>query len=115
MEFFLMRYLLCVAVGFVTLGLGMWLYDLLAVFRNIRVHRMLNAKELLPAEQFEHHSMEGLFNTIEADLNRDAQPGSPRTFCRGYFDAEDGHLHLFVRRVAGTPERVEIKVDEFKR
>ncbi len=37
-------------VGFVTLGLGMWLYDLLAVFRNIRVHRMLSAKELRAVE-----------------------------------------------------------------
>ena len=37
-------------VGFVTLGLGMWLYDLLAVFRNIRVHRMLSAKRLLAVE-----------------------------------------------------------------
>jgi len=37
-------------VGFVTLALGMWLYDLLAVFRNIRVHRMLSAKELRTVE-----------------------------------------------------------------
>jgi glycerol-3-phosphate dehydrogenase len=37
-------------VGFVTLGLGMWLYDLLAIFRNIRVHRMLNAKRLRTVE-----------------------------------------------------------------
>lgn len=31
-------------VGFVTLGIGMWLYDLLAVFRNIRAHRMLTPR-----------------------------------------------------------------------
>jgi glycerol-3-phosphate dehydrogenase len=31
-------------VGFFTLGAGMWLYDLLAAFRNIRAHRMLTAK-----------------------------------------------------------------------
>jgi glycerol-3-phosphate dehydrogenase len=37
-------------VGFATLGLGMWLYDLLAVFRNIRVHRMLSAKRLRAVE-----------------------------------------------------------------
>lgn len=30
-------------VGFFTLGIGMWLYDLLAVFRNIHPHRMLRA------------------------------------------------------------------------
>src|ERR1700687_4130903 len=37
-------------VGFFMLGLCMWLYDLLAVFRNIRVHRMLRAKRLLAVE-----------------------------------------------------------------
>jgi glycerol-3-phosphate dehydrogenase len=37
-------------VGLATLGLGMWLYDLLAVFRNIRAHRMLRAKRLLAVE-----------------------------------------------------------------
>ncbi len=31
-------------VGLLALGAGMWLYDLLAVFRNIRAHRMLTAK-----------------------------------------------------------------------
>lgn len=31
-------------VGVLTLGVGMWLYDLLAAFRNIRAHRMLSAK-----------------------------------------------------------------------
>lgn len=31
-------------VGFFTLGVGMWLYDLLAAFRNIRRHRMLSAQ-----------------------------------------------------------------------
>ena len=33
-------------VGFVTLGLGMWLYDLLAAFRNIQAHRMIRSKHL---------------------------------------------------------------------
>ncbi len=37
-------------IGFLTLGAGMWLYDLLAVFRNIRAHRMLTAKRTLQLE-----------------------------------------------------------------
>src|SRR5262245_37931783 len=37
-------------VGFLTLGAGMWLYDLLAIFRNIRAHRMLTAKRVLRLE-----------------------------------------------------------------
>jgi len=37
-------------VGFFTLGLGMWVYDALAIFRNIRAHRMLGPKRALAAE-----------------------------------------------------------------
>lgn len=37
-------------VGLFTLGAGMWLYDLLAIFRNIRAHRMLTAKRTLKME-----------------------------------------------------------------
>jgi glycerol-3-phosphate dehydrogenase len=32
------------------LGVGMWLYDLLAMFRNVRTHRMLGKRALLEAE-----------------------------------------------------------------
>jgi len=31
-------------VGFFTLGVGMWLYDALATFRNIKAHKMMSAK-----------------------------------------------------------------------
>ena len=37
-------------MGVFTLGAGMWLYDLLAIFRNIRAHRMLTPKRTLAAE-----------------------------------------------------------------
>jgi hypothetical protein len=74
---------------------------------------VLNGKERLPEDQFDYHSVPGLFRDIEIFLERDARPGSPSTFCRGYFDSTDGHLLLFVRRVIGSTERVEIKVDEF--
>jgi hypothetical protein len=41
----------------------------------------------------------------------DAKPRSPRTFTVATFDADDGHLIHYVRRVMGTTERVEITVD----
>jgi Family of unknown function (DUF6174) len=75
---------------------------------------IFNTKEPLPENQMEYHSMAGLFNDIERFLWIDAKPDSPATFCRGYFDAQDGHLILFVRRVVGRPESVEIKVEEFR-
>lgn len=37
-------------VGFRKLQAGMWLYDLLALFRNIQRHRMLNAKQVREIE-----------------------------------------------------------------
>lgn len=37
-------------VGFRKLQAGMWLYDLLALFRNIRRHRMLNARQVRAVE-----------------------------------------------------------------
>lgn len=37
-------------VGVFALGLGMWLYDLLAIFRNIRRHRMRTASQTLALE-----------------------------------------------------------------
>src|SRR5262249_9852923 len=37
-------------VGIFALGAGMWLYDVLAAFRNIRRHRMLSARRTLTME-----------------------------------------------------------------
>jgi glycerol-3-phosphate dehydrogenase len=37
-------------VGFFTLAAGMWVYDLLAAFRNIRAHRMFSSKGTLGLE-----------------------------------------------------------------
>jgi hypothetical protein len=75
---------------------------------------VLNEREHLPKEQLGYHSMGALFNDIEIFLKRDAQPGAPGTLCRGYFHRDDGHLMLFVRRVIGGPESVEIEVKEFR-
>jgi len=75
---------------------------------------LLNGTQQLPENQLEYHSMEGLFNDIELFLQKDAQPGSPKTVCSGYFSNDDGHLLWFVRQVVGGAERVEIKVEEFR-
>jgi hypothetical protein len=87
-------------------------------FVDVRAGKVLsvimNGKDRLPEDQLEYHSMTGLLNNIELFLKGDAPPGSPQTFCRGYFDSRDGHLMLFQRQVLGGPERVEIKVEEFR-
>jgi hypothetical protein len=80
---------------------------------GVVVSVLLNSKPLEPW-QWQYRSMDALFNDIELLLKKDAQPDSPKTFCRGYFDTDDGHLMLFVRRVVGGQERVEIRVETLK-
>jgi hypothetical protein len=75
---------------------------------------VMNGDQHLPPEQYDYRSMDGLFNDIDRFLHIDAKEGAPQTFCRGYFDADDGHLTRFVRRVVGTKESVDIRVEEFK-
>jgi Family of unknown function (DUF6174) len=73
----------------------------------------LNERPLEPA-QLHYHSMAALFDDIETFLDRDSQPGVPRTFTRGDFAPDDGHLIAYVRRVMGSRERVEINVIRFE-
>jgi hypothetical protein len=74
-----------------------------------------NSTQHLEPSKYTYHSMSGLFNDIERFLKLDAQPNSPQTFRRGYFDSDDGHLLKFERQVIGGPERVQIWVETFKR
>lgn len=60
-----------------------------------------------------YHSMPALFAIMEANLERDQKPGSPRTYCIASFDAADGHLEHYIRSVMGSHERVEITIQEF--
>jgi hypothetical protein len=79
---------------------------------GVAVTVTLNGQTLNP-QQYDR-TMVGLFNDIELFLKMDQQPNSPFTFCRGYFDTDDGHLLLFVRRVGEPKESVEIRVEEFR-
>jgi hypothetical protein len=74
---------------------------------------LLNQKEWLPEDKRKYHSMTELLNNIEVFLKRDAQQDAPKTFCRGWFNSDDGHLVMFVRRVTGSREAVEIDVKQF--
>jgi hypothetical protein len=67
-----------------------------------------------PQSQLDNHSMDRLFDFIEAFVKQDEKPDAGRTYRQGVFDSDDGHLRLFVRRVVGGPERVEIEVKEFR-
>jgi hypothetical protein len=75
---------------------------------------VLNGDQRLEPRLMEYHSMTDLFNSIELFLKQDAEPNRAQIFCRGYFDQADGHLVQFVRRVGGTNESVDIRVETFK-
>jgi len=61
----------------------------------------------LHTEGFQQHRVEGLFQQIEADFQHDVQPGQRRNYVTASFDARDGHPVRYIRRVAGTSERLE--------
>jgi hypothetical protein len=63
-----------------------------------------------PLEEKEYYyGMPALFRYIETFMKQDAQ-SDKRVYVHADFDPEDGHLLHYVRRVMGTPERLEITV-----
>jgi hypothetical protein len=60
---------------------------------------------------YANYTMPALFEFIEDFLRHDAEPGKPRTFTTATFDAEDGHVTRFIRRVLGTSEQQDITVE----
>lgn len=65
--------------------------------------------------QLRYHSMNALFSDIERFQELDAEPGRPKTFTIATFDADDGHIKHYIRRVMGSTERQEITVEAFAR
>ncbi len=62
-------------------------------------------------EQAQSWTVSELFNILEADLERDAAPGSPAVFTRVEFDAQHGHLVRYVRnQLGGSRQQIEIRV-----
>ncbi len=69
----------------------------------------------LRADQYGYYTMPGLFDLIERNLERDAQPGAPRALNRAQFDPGDGHLIYYLRSsTGGREQRVEIRVTRFE-
>jgi hypothetical protein len=56
--------------------------------------------------------MPALFQILADFLRQDAERAKERrTFTTATFDAEDGHVTRFIRRVLGTPEQQDITVE----
>jgi len=68
-----------------------------------------NDKPMEPS-RYPRYDMAALMDDIKTFLEKDAEAGRPRTYSVATFDAADGHLIRYVRRVMGTSERIEINV-----
>jgi hypothetical protein len=60
---------------------------------------------------FADRGMEALFDWIERFLEMSSKPNQPKTFTIGSFDPNTGAVRKYVRRVAGSSERLEIVVE----
>ena len=59
---------------------------------------------------YRDYGMGALLDQIDAFLEHDARPESPRTFAKALFDPGDGHLVHYVRSVRVNREHLEITV-----
>ena len=62
----------------------------------------------LDPHSYPRYDISGRFNDVEDFLKRDAEPGRPRVIALAQFDAEDGHLLHYTRKVPGTGEFIEL-------
>ncbi len=76
--------------------------------RGGKVQSVLRNGEEVPADERGSYGVGPLFELIQAHLEKDGQPGQPRTFTHALFDKADGHPIHYVRRVMGTRRRIEI-------
>jgi predicted outer membrane lipoprotein len=67
------------------------------------------AKERLPERALTGYTVEGLFKTIEKDLNSNADSGSIN-FATATFDPKDGHPIRYIYRKRRSQERLEWNV-----
>jgi hypothetical protein len=77
------------------------------------VTRVLRNDLPLPADKLASFSMGNKLAEIEQFYNVD-ESAKKRVYMRGYFDANNGRLLSYTRRVMGTDERLSISVQEFR-
>jgi hypothetical protein len=66
------------------------------------------------SERMGYYGMQRFFQDIERFLEKDAEPGQPRTYTRAVFDPKTGALERYIRSVMSTGDRVEINVAPLK-
>ncbi|MFL5241517.1 MAG: DUF6174 domain-containing protein [Gemmataceae bacterium] len=64
--------------------------------------------EPLPPSEGSHHSVDALFDLMERNLEMDDKSQGPRNFAHAQFDKSDGHPTVYVHRVMGSRQRLQI-------
>jgi hypothetical protein len=64
--------------------------------------------------RFGLYGMDKLLDHVAGNMEKDGEPGRPRTFTRAMFDPNNGALFWYVRRVMGSFERVEIAIERIE-
>jgi len=80
--------------------------------RNGRAVLVTSNGSPLEERVYPNYTMPALFQIIADFLRQDAEHAKERrTFTTATFDAEDGHVTRFIRRVLGEPEQQDITVE----
>lgn len=73
--------------------------------------KLLERNDEQVADPLQFHSMERLFADAERFMNMDTKPGARRVFVTAKFDEDTGAIRQYIRRVMGTTERVERRIE----
>jgi hypothetical protein len=79
--------------------------------RNHKVVWAVRDGEPLEPRLYPFSDMNAWFGFLEDYLQEDSQPGKPRVFSVATFSADDGHILRYIRRIMGTPKRLEVVFD----
>ena len=82
--------------------------------RGGKVRSVTSGTIQLSGRLLAYHSMDALFDDIEAFLKQDRAPNSARPTTFAQFSSEDGHLLSFMRGGVADRQRVSLRVEEFK-
>jgi hypothetical protein len=64
----------------------------------------------LPAQEWKAHSIVAIFDLIASNLDTDNASTGRRNYAHAQFDKEDGHPTVYVRRIMGSRQRLQIIV-----
>ena len=76
--------------------------------RNGQVTSVKKDGNPLPAKVWERHSLDAIFDLIANNLDADNASTGRRNYAHAQFDKEDGHPTVYVRRIMGTRQRLQI-------